>query len=764
MITNKDFYDLLLKYDIYHSSITKGFSTELNINYKSKNIVEINLIRSGSKSNINKNNYLFYDDFEFESSIFPKLIQRFITKNSSITKNEIMGNQKKGTIIISRTDQKESLIVRTCTKETIDLINSMCDIAKRLKSTITFNEINIQNEKEDKISRYLSCNIAMDYSSYRTDFMDHEGKSNFFDFSTRKSFLEKENRNDESNLENLMILDIARYAYKIGMGSILQMDKQSIFEEIKEQYKEDSVIVELCNQFKEISYDEESIFLKALICADYEKNNEGFIMENISLIKEAMDAEESGVTFGSKKFLEYWDGKRRYYKMLGNDELVKICSDFLNNNRLILKDRKPISTSKKTVKTKKESIVSKLKQAKEKSRPDFFTMINDPLVINENPKEKEEKKSKTVDVKKEEKNEAVMDIIKERDQIKKDAEEFAKMILKAQKERKELLKAAEEQAQIIFNLEKENEELKRLAEENAESIFKQQQKEEIKVMAEEQARRIIELEKENEELKRLAEENAESIFKQQQKEEIKVMAEQEARRIIELEKENEELKRLAEETAKSIFEKERNKERELKLREEMDESPIPRSDIDKIQYLLTSLSDVKELDFVVNHPTVMQEVSSLEKKIIAYLATHKNIIEEEIKEEKEEVIEETKPPAELLAILKNVYTASHMYEKEGRHTVINIVLENDKYHITLYSVKNDNDDVLTDVYFDSIQFKDDVIKEICDIYSNNAVIVASKTDNLPNGFKDYLVIDNQDNAIKFMGCPEEVIEIAKAYL
>ncbi len=723
MITNKDFYDLLLKYDIYHSSITKGFSTELNINYKSKNIVEINLIRSGSKSNIDKNNYLFYDDFEFESSIFPKLIQRFITKNSSITKNEIMGNQKKGTIIISRTDQKESLIVRTCTKETIDLINSMCDIAKKLKSTITFNEINIQNEKADKISRYLSCNIAMDYSSYRTDFMDHEGKSNFFDFSTRKSFLEKENRNDESNLENLMILDIARYAYKIGMGSILQMDKQSIFEEIKEQYKEDSVIVELCNQFKEISYDEESIFLKALICADYEKNNEGFIMENISLIKEAMDAEESGVTFGSKKFLEYWDGKRRYYKMLGNDELVKICSDFLNNNRLILKDRKPISTGKKTVKTKKESIVSKLKQAKEKSRPDFFTMINDPLVINENPKKKEEKKSKTVDVKKEEKNEAVMDIIKERDQIKKDAEEFAKMILKAQKERKELLKAAEEQAQIIFNLEKENEELKRLAEENAESIFKQQQKEEIKVMAE-----------------------------------------QEARRIIELEKENEELKRLAEETAKSIFEKERNKERELKLREEMDESPIPRSDIDKIQYLLTSLSDVKELDFVVNHPTVMQEVSSLEKKIITYLATHKNIIEEEIKEEKEEVIEETKPPAELLAILKNVYTASHMYEKEGRHTVINIVLENDKYHITLYSVKNDNDDVLTDVYFDSIQFKDDVIKEICDIYSNNAVIVASKTDNLPNGFKDYLVIDNQDNAIKFMGCPEEVIEIAKAYL
>ena len=353
MITKKDFYDLLLKYDIYHSSITKGFSTELNINYKSKNIVEINLIRSGSKSNINKNNYLFYDDFEFESSIFPKLIQRFITKNSSITKNEIMGNQKKGTIIISRTDQKESLIVRTCTKETIDLINSMCDIAKKLKSTITFNEINIQNEKEDKISRYLSCNIAMDYSSYRTDFMDHEGKSNFFDFSTRKSFLEKENRNDESNLENLMILDIARYAYKIGMGSILQMDKQSIFEEIKEQYKEDSVIVELCNQFKEISYDEESIFLKALICADYEKNNEGFIMENISLIKEAMDAEESGVTFGSKKFLEYWDGKRRYYKMLGNDELVKICSDFLNNNRLILKDRKPISTGKKTVKTKK---------------------------------------------------------------------------------------------------------------------------------------------------------------------------------------------------------------------------------------------------------------------------------------------------------------------------------------------------------------------------------------------------------------------------
>ena len=125
---------------------------------------------------------------------------------------------------------------------------------------------------------------------------------------------------------------------------------------------------------------------------------------------------------------------------------------------------------------------------------------------------------------------------------------------------------------------------------------------------------------------------------------------------------------------------------------------------------------------------------------------------------------QNKTSDELLNIIRNVYNASHIYQKDGRHTVINILPVDNFYHIVIYSVKDDNDDILTETFFDSSSFDDSVIKELCDIYSKNAVLVASKTDNIPNGFGDYLVIDDNDNAIKFMGCPIKVIEIAKKYL
>ena len=76
----------------------------------------------------------------------------------------------------------------------------------------------------------------------------------------------------------------------------------------------------------------------------------------------------------------------------------------------------------------------------------------------------------------------------------------------------------------------------------------------------------------------------------------------------------------------------------------------------------------------------------------------------------------------------------------------------------------DRDDLLTEVYFDDEKFTENIIKELCDIYSRDTIIVASKTDNIPGGKADYLVIDNNDNAIKFMGCNKEIIDIAKAYL
>ena len=155
----------------------------------------------------------------------------------------------------------------------------------------------------------------------------------------------------------------------------------------------------------------------------------------------------------------------------------------------------------------------------------------------------------------------------------------------------------------------------------------------------------------------------------------------------------------------------------------------------------------------------------LEQKITTYLLTHKNIISYEDEEiNNDEVIVQNKTSDELLNIIRNVYNASHIYQKDGRHTVINILPVDNFYHIVIYSVKDDNDDILTETFFDSSSFDDSVIKELCDIYSKNAVLVASKTDNIPNGFGDYLVIDDNDNAIKFMGCPIKVIEIAKKYL
>ena len=161
----------------------------------------------------------------------------------------------------------------------------------------------------------------------------------------------------------------------------------------------------------------------------------------------------------------------------------------------------------------------------------------------------------------------------------------------------------------------------------------------------------------------------------------------------------------------------------------------------------------------------MQVVSLLEEKIVTYLTTHKNIVDKEKREE--EIIltpSDEKTPTDLLAIIRNVYLKSRTYEKEGRHTVINIVPSYSKYRVTLYSVKNDSADVLTDVYFDSAYFTEGVIKEICDIYKTDSIIVASKTDNVPGELADYLVIDNKDNAIKFMGCNKLIVNIAKAYL
>jgi len=706
MEINQILDEILFKYDIYHSSIIIGSKVQLSINYNQDSHIKVSLVRVFNNKT-DKIEYSFVNDDNFSNSIFPKIIMRFFTKNSNLNKRTIMGTSESGTYYVERGDNKESLTVRNCPLSIMEILKMFEEESKKLKANGSFSGINIFTPEEEKYVRYMKFNIALVYANYRKNFIDRYGKSNFFDISTRKSFLEKENRENEPNLENLIILDLARLAYKLGAG-LNTFSNYNVWEEIKKMYETDEYIVTLCDKFRTLTYDDDNIFLRALICADYERYKEGFIYENKKIIEEALIAIANGVSNSNENFIKYFSARVKYYNLLKNNELEDICNGFLISDKLISKDVHKMN-EEVIKKSKKESIIMRINKIKESTRPDFATMINEPLVAKEEFSsgvvfEPDDKEKLLHDA--HEQAEKIMEILKERDQIKKDAEEFAKIILKEQKERKKLISDAEEFAKIILREQKEREKLEKDAMVQAKIIF-------------------------------------------------------------ELQKENELLKALAEDNAKSIFAKEMKYREEAKLREVKIDTPIKESDVERINSLLTALSNVKELDFAVNHPTVLQVITNLEDKIITYLVTHKNIVSEDTNKNTTVItdFEEKKTPEELLSIIKNIYINSHSYEKDGRHTLMNISPTYDnKYRVTLYSVMGNNDDLLTEVYFEDNAFTEDVIKELCDIYSRDSIIVASKTDNIPGGKADYLVIDIKDNAIKFMGCKKEIVEIAKAYL
>ena len=372
---------------------------------------------------------------------------------------------------------------------------------------------------------------------------------------------------------------------------------------------------------------------------------------------------------------------------------------------------------------------------------DFAQIINDPIDPVIEDEEIDVLKLGAVEQAK-----MLLEVQRERDQIKKDAEEFAKTILEKQKERRQIIRAAEEQARRIIALEKENEELKKLAEENARIILDKEIQE-------------------NREIIRDASEYAKIIYaKQEERKSLLKAAEEQARRIFALEKENEELKKLAEENAKNLFARENKYRNEIKLREVDSKVPVNESDLDKLYNLLNALTAVENIDFAINRPTVLQEVVNLETKIETYITTHSIVNKEEKKEEVKIEMDDTQNNEDLLGVIRSAYAESHNYEREGRHSVLLVSPDNEKMKVTVYSVKDDSDDILTEVYFDNEYFDDKIINELCNIYKNGAIIVASKTDNLPGDIQDYLVIDSQDNAIKFMGCNQSIIERAKAYL
>lgn len=664
--------ELLNKYDLLHASLICGGKVTFNINFLNDDKVYISLVVLFNNEE-EKYSYDFINDEEFQKFVLPKIFQRFLTKNVSINIRKIMGNDSFGTLIVQRKDLKDSLVLRNCSLDNMDLLEllyeSLQDISNvnlSLDSKIIFYE-----DTHQQYDDYIKYNIAFDYADYKTKFF---GENN--DSYVKQYVKENEEFNDS---DELLILNIARYAYTFE-----NLEFKNVWEEIEENYKDNEKVLEICSLFKKNNIEEENIYTKALVLAEYEKNNDLFLHYNDAVVEEAMEACNKLVNFFTSSYLTYWNSKAKYYESILDSKRQAICIDFVD--AYDLKNRKHVDLKNKlSHNTRDKSVIEKLKKIRDE-KVAFANIINNPIT----PLEVEEPIRLEIDEEAikmgaDDQARLLLETIEERNKLKKDAEEFAKIIITKEKEYKKILHDAEEQA-----------------------------------------RKIIELEKENEELKKLAQDNARYLFERNEK--------------------------LREEEA---------------LREFVNNMPVPSQDIDKINNLLNAISCVKDLDFAVNHPTVMQELIILEEKIVTYLTTHTNIVQDEdvvVPIEKEEMME-SKPVIELLAMIRNAYVSSHEFEKDGRHTVIYFnPVDDDTYRVTLYSAKEDSEDILMDAFFESYQLSDNVLEEICDIFKTGAVVVASKIDNIPPDKADYLVIDNMNNAIKFMDCKKDLIEKIKLYL
>ena len=650
--------ELLNKYDLYHSSVISGGKIKFNINYLPDGNIYISLVALINDNEM-KATVDTVDDDDFKNFYLPKIIQRFFSKNALVNTRKIMGNNTQGTIIVQRKDLKDSLIIRNCSIDVMDKVellhNCLSFISNhKVDSLIIFDEAYRQTDN------YMKYNVLFDYAYYKN-----------------KVF----NNTYELSQEELLLLNVARYAYTYD-----DLDVENVWEEVRNSFKGVENVSALCDAFKNNDYKEDNEYSRALTLAEFEKNNGMLIQNNRFIVEEADRACKEGANFFDNSFFLYWAKKQKESKKAANEGLEAICIDFIDSHDLFKGTRHIEKTPKK-----KENVdlVSKIKQIKEEKNS-FANIINNPITEEDNIED-------TLD--------EIFFLI-DKDQMKKDADFEARRIMELEKERDELKSAADEYARIIFKNSKDFE------------------------MIQESARI-------------------------------------QALRIIELEKQNEELKKMADENAKYIFEREKLYQDEAEKRNEEVDTPVKSQDVDKINNLLYAISAVKNIDFSVNHPTTMQELAFLEEKIVTYLTTHKNIVHEEdtiVPIEKEEMLE-TKPVIELLSMIRNTYVSSHNFEKDGRHTLISFnPVDEDTFRVSLFSIKDDEEDLLMDAFFEEYQLTDKVLQELCSIYKDGAVIVASKTDNVPPDKADFLAIDNMNNAIRFMDCKKDLIEKVKAYI
>ncbi len=659
--------ELLKKYDLYHSSIISGGKVKFNINYilDGKIYVSLNAIIGEEER---KDSFDFKNDNEFKNFVLPKIIQRFVSKNVGVSFRKIMGDKDHGTVIIGKKDLKDSLIIRNCSLEVIDLVSKLLDSLDEVSnmSAMKDSRIIFDSASSDKYDTYIRNNILFDYATYRTMFFKIIGMAN--------------NSEDEESSQ-LLVLNIARFACTFDHNL-----EQNVWDEIKKSYGDNEKVINVCNEFKNLKFDKEDLYTAALNLAEFEKNNDLFLHANEIAVNEALEACDNVVNLFNNSYLAYWDSKQKYYASVLDSQRQAICLDFMQAHDLGKNDAVGIKNKIELRFTKPKSngeLINKFKNIK-KQKLSFSD------IINGNGEEISEPKEVSIE---DEVDKIFFDL--DREEVKKGAEEQAKDIIKVEQERDQLKKDAEEFAKIIIEAQKEN-------------------------------KKILEA------------------------------AEEQAKRIIELEKENEELKRLAQDNARYLFEEERLSSHEEK-------NKASKEDLEKINKLLEDLAVIKEMDFAINRPTVMQEISFLEDRINSYLSGHSTNNEIVHMEKGNDM--EKKPVESLLSLLKTTYESNHIYEKEGKNSLIEFSpVDEDTYRVSMYLVKDTMKDMIMDGYFEEKQLTDEVLKEICDIFSKDAVIVASKMNIRSVEREDYVVIDLKNNTLRFNNFRNDLIDRIREYI
>ena len=285
--------ELLREYDLFHTTLIYGGVIKFNINYLNNKKVYVSLV--GLINNVETNSrYDFDNDEEFKSFVLPKIIERFLSKNYGIKSRRIMGNDENGTLIVDRNDGKDTLVIRNCSKEVMNVVDKFISALNSLNDVNYYhsNKIIIDENSNEVYENYIKYNLLFDYAYYRNNYL----KSN----SSLASDIEKSIKDEDDDSTNkLLVLNIARYAYMFEGNQ-----KENLWDEIKETYKDKEAVKKICDAFKDIENQEDPKYKDALVLAEFEKNNDQFLHTSDHILELAEEAVREGVNFFDDSYVE----------------------------------------------------------------------------------------------------------------------------------------------------------------------------------------------------------------------------------------------------------------------------------------------------------------------------------------------------------------------------------------------------------------------------------------------------------------------------